>query len=144
MSIISIFNAKLNIYKYMNIWKRNICLRIKFNVKDFLWNRQFCYQNPNWCHFLSQNVMAKNTENHSVTYTLSRNHQVIVQYVADETTDMFQIGRSTESAIDFIVLDTQVPHLNGKDENVSLAKTALITADNRRYYKNLFNLLNMN
>ena len=79
--------------------------------------------------------MAKNTENHSVTYTLSRNHQVIVQYVADETTDMFQIGRSTESAIDFIVLDTQVPHLNGKDENVSLAKTALITADNKRYYK---------
>ena len=70
-----------------------------------------------------------------MTYTLSRNHQVIVQYVADETTDMFQIGRSTESAIDFIVLDTQVPHLNGKDENVSLAKTALITDDNRRYCK---------
>jgi len=30
----------------------------------------------------------------------------VVQYVRDEKTDMFQIGRSTESSIDFIVLDT--------------------------------------
>lgn len=70
-----------------------------------------------------------------MTYTLSRTHQVIVQYVPDETTDMFQIGRSTESAIDFIVLDTQVPQLSSaargmKEEHVSLAKTAVITGEN--------------
>ena len=47
-----------------------------------------------------------------MTYTLSRTHQVIVQYVPDEKTDMFQIGRSTESAIDFNVLDTQVPQIH--------------------------------
>ena len=32
-----------------------------------------------------------------------------MQYTRDEKTDMFQIGRSTESAIDFIVLDTILP-----------------------------------
>ena len=52
--------------------------------------------------------MLKN-ENHSVTYTLSRHHTVVVQYTRDEKTDMFQIGRSTEPAIDFIVLDTNMP-----------------------------------
>jgi pellino protein len=41
-------------------------------------------------------------------YTLSRNHTVVVQYERDEKTDMFQIGRSSEPSIDFIVLDTHV------------------------------------
>ncbi len=54
--------------------------------------------------------MSKN-QHHSVTYTLSRHHTVVVQYVRDEKTDMFQIGRSSESAIDFIVLDTTVPKI---------------------------------
>ncbi len=44
-----------------------------------------------------------------MTYTLSRNQTVIVQYVSDDKTDLFQIGRSSEPAIDFIVLDTVVP-----------------------------------
>ncbi len=44
-----------------------------------------------------------------MTYTLSRNQTVIVQYMSDDKTDMFQIGRSSESAIDFIVLDTIIP-----------------------------------
>lgn len=71
------------------------------------------------------NVFTKN-DNHSVTYTLSRTHQVIVKYVPDEKTDMFQIGRSTESAIDFIVLDTQVPqHKNSSNETSSLAKSTM-------------------
>ncbi|KAL3285499.1 hypothetical protein HHI36_000031 [Cryptolaemus montrouzieri] len=43
---------------------------------------------------------------HSISYTLSRNHAVIVEYANDEDTDMFQIGRSSESPIDFIVMDT--------------------------------------
>jgi pellino protein len=53
--------------------------------------------------------MISKNRNHSVTYTMSRNHAVVVQYVRDEKTDMFQIGRSSENAIDFIILDTQVP-----------------------------------
>ncbi|XP_045474480.1 protein pellino [Harmonia axyridis] len=43
---------------------------------------------------------------HSISYTLSRNHAVIVEYENDEDTDMFQIGRSSEAPIDFIVMDT--------------------------------------
>ncbi len=33
-----------------------------------------------------------------------------MQYDSDEKTDMFQIGRSFDHAIDFIVLDTCVPN----------------------------------
>ncbi|XP_063426185.1 protein pellino-like [Mytilus trossulus] len=43
---------------------------------------------------------------HSVTYTLSRNQAVIVEYKHDADTDMFQIGRSSETPIDFVVMDT--------------------------------------
>ncbi|PNF25734.1 E3 ubiquitin-protein ligase pellino-like protein 1, partial [Cryptotermes secundus] len=46
------------------------------------------------------------TEQHSISYTLSRNQAVIVEYMPDEETDMFQIGRSSESPIDFVVMDT--------------------------------------
>lgn len=43
---------------------------------------------------------------HSISYTLSKNHAVIVEYTNDEDTDMFQVGRSSETPIDFIVMDT--------------------------------------
>ncbi|XP_036363243.1 protein pellino isoform X1 [Octopus sinensis] len=43
---------------------------------------------------------------HSVSYTMSRNQAVVVEYKSDPDTDMFQIGRSGESPIDFIVMDT--------------------------------------
>ncbi|TRY55356.1 hypothetical protein DNTS_020903 [Danionella cerebrum] len=47
-----------------------------------------------------------NKSQHSISYTLSRSHSVIVEYTHDPNTDMFQIGRSTESMIDFVVTDT--------------------------------------
>ncbi|XP_046658483.1 protein pellino isoform X4 [Homalodisca vitripennis] len=43
---------------------------------------------------------------HSISYTLSRNQAIIVEYMPDEETDMFQIGRSSETPIDFVVMDT--------------------------------------
>ncbi|XP_072283658.1 E3 ubiquitin-protein ligase pellino homolog 2 isoform X1 [Pyxicephalus adspersus] len=43
---------------------------------------------------------------HSISYTLSRSQTVVVEYSHDKDTDMFQIGRSTESPIDFVVTDT--------------------------------------
>ncbi|CAA9999322.1 unnamed protein product [Nesidiocoris tenuis] len=43
---------------------------------------------------------------HSISYTLSRNQAIIVEYMPDEDTDMFQIGRSSEAPIDFVVMDT--------------------------------------
>ncbi|XP_076315093.1 protein pellino-like [Tachypleus tridentatus] len=43
---------------------------------------------------------------HSISYTLSRSQAVIVEYMLDEETDMFQIGRSSECPIDFVVMDT--------------------------------------
>ncbi len=51
---------------------------------------------------------------------MSRNHTVVVQYVRDEKTDMFQIGRSSEAAIDFIVLDTIVPTIHYSSPSSSL------------------------
>ncbi|XP_066587046.1 protein pellino [Prorops nasuta] len=47
-----------------------------------------------------------NTKQHSISYTLSRTQAVIVEYTEDENTDMFQIGRSSETPIDFVVMDT--------------------------------------
>ncbi|XP_027134137.1 E3 ubiquitin-protein ligase pellino homolog 1 isoform X12 [Larimichthys crocea] len=47
-----------------------------------------------------------NKDQHSISYTLSRAQTVVVEYTHDSNTDMFQIGRSTESPIDFVVTDT--------------------------------------
>ncbi|TRY80551.1 hypothetical protein TCAL_10962 [Tigriopus californicus] len=47
-----------------------------------------------------------NNQLHSISYTLSRHQAVIVEYTHDPTTDLFQIGRSSESPIDFVVMDT--------------------------------------
>ncbi|XP_051561576.1 E3 ubiquitin-protein ligase pellino homolog 1 [Myxocyprinus asiaticus] len=50
--------------------------------------------------------VISNKDQHSVSYALSRVQTVVVEYTHDSTTDMFQIGRSTESPIDFVVMDT--------------------------------------
>ena len=42
---------------------------------------------------------------YSISYKM-KEHSVIVEYCKDENTDIFQIGRSSESPIDFVVLDT--------------------------------------
>lgn len=47
-----------------------------------------------------------NAQQHSISYTLSRNQAVIVEYSPDDSVDLFQIGRSSESPIDFVVMDT--------------------------------------
>ncbi|KAL6477845.1 hypothetical protein MHYP_G00136800 [Metynnis hypsauchen] len=64
---------------------------------------------PSTVHILN-NPQASKAVNckgqHSISYTLSRNHTVVVEYSHDKDTDMFQIGRSTESPIDFVVTDT--------------------------------------
>ncbi|CAK8690034.1 E3 ubiquitin-protein ligase pellino homolog 2-like [Clavelina lepadiformis] len=52
----------------------------------------------------SQSQTFNSKEHHSVSYTLPRN-VVVVPYVHDPGTDMFQIGRSTEEPIDFVVMD---------------------------------------
>jgi len=61
--------------------------------------------------------LIQNTEQHSVSYTLSRTQAVIVQYDPDQDTDMFQIGRSSEGPIDFVVMDT-VPGDQRADNSV--------------------------
>ncbi|MFT7806216.1 E3 ubiquitin-protein ligase pellino1-like [Arapaima gigas] len=47
-----------------------------------------------------------NKDQHSISFTLSRAQTVVVEYTYDSSMDMFQIGRSTESPIDFVVTDT--------------------------------------
>uniref|UniRef100_A0A673JSA6 Pellino FHA domain-containing protein n=1 Tax=Sinocyclocheilus rhinocerous TaxID=307959 RepID=A0A673JSA6_9TELE len=64
---------------------------------------------PSAVHILSnpQDSKAVNSRGqHSISFTLSRNQTVVVEYCHDNNTDMFQIGRSTESPIDFVVTDT--------------------------------------
>lgn len=65
---------------------------------------------------------------HSISYTLSRNQAVIVEYASDEDTDMFQIGRSSESPIDFIVIDTPTnDKLNPADQSKEKADHSQLT-----------------
>ncbi|XP_046401811.1 protein pellino isoform X3 [Ischnura elegans] len=64
------------------------------------------------------------TTQHSISYTLSRNQAIIVEYMPDEDTDMFQIGRSSESPIDFVVVDT-VP--GGGDEKAGRVMQSTIS-----------------
>lgn len=64
---------------------------------------------PDLVHITSTPLATKalsNMGHHSVSYTLSRSQSVIVEYSHDNNTDMFQIGRSTETLIDFVVTDT--------------------------------------
>ncbi|KAM8859464.1 E3 ubiquitin-protein ligase pellino homolog 1b [Spinachia spinachia] len=64
---------------------------------------------PSTVHIACSPQAAKaisNRDQHSVSYTLSRAQTVVVEYTQDSNADMFQIGRSTESPIDFVVTDT--------------------------------------
>ncbi|KAK6181044.1 hypothetical protein SNE40_008984 [Patella caerulea] len=54
---------------------------------------------------------------HSVSYTLTRNKAIIVEYQSDDDTDMFQIGRSSENPIDYVVMDTIPGHIRCSSEN---------------------------
>uniref|UniRef100_A0A0K0CUY0 Pellino n=1 Tax=Angiostrongylus cantonensis TaxID=6313 RepID=A0A0K0CUY0_ANGCA len=62
-------------------------------------------------------VLDKNR--HVVSYSYGKNQTVLVEYVADQFKDMFQIGRSSEEQIDFTIVDTwlasasQVPSSSG-------------------------------
>jgi pellino protein len=61
---------------------------------------------------------------HSISYTLNRNQAVIVEYQEDPTSDMFQIGRSSESPIDFVVMDT-VPGNRVQDPGKAAAQSTI-------------------
>jgi len=58
-------------------------------------------------------------DHHSVSYTLQKK-VVVVPYVHDESTDMFQIGRSTEEQIDYVVMDimpgSSIPNHRNKNQ----------------------------
>lgn len=56
---------------------------------------------------------------HSISYTFSRSQTIIVEYRQDENTDMFQIGRSSEDPIDFVVLDTLAANNNIAESSAS-------------------------
>ncbi|XP_078316176.1 protein pellino-like [Crassostrea virginica] len=61
----------------------------------------------------------QDSHSHSVTYTLSRHQAVVVEYKQDEDTDMFQIGRSSEAPIDFVVMDTIPGHLRSMNDGIT-------------------------
>lgn len=66
-------------------------------------------------HSLTNSPRDSNKDKHSITYTLSKTSAVIAEYENDENTDMFQIGRSSASSIDFVVMDTSAKQKNTSD-----------------------------
>jgi len=60
------------------------------------------HQNP---AIMTQKAVLDVTQ-HTIFYTLPRHQAVIVEYSSDPTKDMYQIGRSSEEPIDFVVADT--------------------------------------
>ncbi|EEB13345.1 protein pellino, putative [Pediculus humanus corporis] len=58
------------------------------------------------------------SKQHSISFTLSRNQAIIVEYMPDEETDMFQIGRSSDPPIDFVIMDT-IPGEKQGEERVN-------------------------
>ncbi|KAK2160264.1 hypothetical protein LSH36_137g06016, partial [Paralvinella palmiformis] len=62
--------------------------------------KQHIVRNP------QQSELIQNSHQHSVSYTLNRSQAIIVQYDHTSDMDMFQIGRSSEAPIDFVVMDT--------------------------------------
>ncbi|KAJ8266162.1 hypothetical protein GJAV_G00126650 [Gymnothorax javanicus] len=84
---------------------------------------------PDVIHNISTPLVSKalsNKSQHSISYTLSRSHSVIVEYTHDGTMDMFQIGRSTESMIDFVPPYTARIYAAGFDssKNIFLGERA--------------------
>ncbi|KAK0409641.1 hypothetical protein QR680_004669 [Steinernema hermaphroditum] len=53
-----------------------------------------------------QSQAVQDPSKHVVSYTYEKGHTVLVEYVPDDTKDMFQIGRSSEDQIDFTIVDT--------------------------------------
>jgi len=56
--------------------------------------------------FLNRQQAVLDVNQHTIFYTLPRHQAVIVEYSPDPTKDMYQIGRSSEEPIDFVVADT--------------------------------------
>ncbi|XP_023699208.1 E3 ubiquitin-protein ligase pellino homolog 1 isoform X4 [Paramormyrops kingsleyae] len=83
---------------------------------------------PDIIHNISTPLVSKalsNKSQHSISYTLSRSHSVIVEYTHDSNTDMFQIGRSTESMIDFVVTDTSAGSQGAAGEGGQSAQSTI-------------------
>lgn len=72
------------------------------------------------------------TKQHSISFTLNRNQAVIIEYTLDEETDMFQIGRSSEKPIDFIVLDTLQAGVDHKNMASTISRFACRILCNRK------------
>ncbi|XP_065832666.1 E3 ubiquitin-protein ligase pellino homolog 1-like [Oscarella lobularis] len=54
---------------------------------------------------LKQQQQSTSSYSHSVSMTINRDKSVVIDYDTDASTDMFQLGRSMDSIIDFIVFD---------------------------------------
>uniref|UniRef100_A0A6I8NRD8 Pellino E3 ubiquitin protein ligase family member 2 n=2 Tax=Ornithorhynchus anatinus TaxID=9258 RepID=A0A6I8NRD8_ORNAN len=83
---------------------------------------------PSTVHVLSTPQASKAVSckgQHSISYTLSRNQTVVVEYIHDKDTDMFQVGRSTESPIDFVVTDTLSGGQNDADDDSQITQSTI-------------------
>ena len=92
--------------------KIELCRRGKAN--GIIKSRQYKLAN-NLINASSSSINA-DKDTYSISYQM-KDHSVIVEYCKDENTDIFQIGRSSESPIDFVVLDT-IPGGKIVDRNI--------------------------
>ena len=63
------------------------------------------YKVPNFAYNISPPLSNDDNNTYSIKFQM-KDYAVVAEYKKDEATDIFQIGRSSESPIDFVVLDT--------------------------------------
>uniref|UniRef100_A0A3B5M3H4 Pellino E3 ubiquitin protein ligase 1b n=1 Tax=Xiphophorus couchianus TaxID=32473 RepID=A0A3B5M3H4_9TELE len=92
--------------KYRPVEEGRFNAALNWNTVNFVFFSPFSASVVIHHPFLVSHQAISNKDQHSISYTLSRAQTVVVEYTHDSNTDMFQIGRSTESPIDFVVTDT--------------------------------------
>ncbi|KAJ1521627.1 hypothetical protein ONE63_003274 [Megalurothrips usitatus] len=72
---------------------------------------------------------VKDSTAFSISYEISKDETIVVEYEDDKKTDMFQIGRANDKIIDFVVLDKYLED-NGKVHQSTVSRFAFrIIAD---------------
>ncbi|KAH8867252.1 E3 ubiquitin-protein ligase [Schistosoma japonicum] len=74
-------------------------------------------------------VAVTNRNTPAISFTLSRNVTVVVEYVPDPKVDMFQIGRSTDDHIDFVVSEPKPP-VSPNDQHININDNKQQSKDN--------------
>jgi len=117
--------------------------RSKFELRQRLHANGLKAQEQHLCKTADEVKKLTRTDLHSISYTLARNQTLVVQYARDEDSDMFQIGRSSESQIDCIVIDTipggrSIEEMNGSQSTISRYACRIVVSRHPPYIARLY------